>query len=579
MNQDQDEILSTISDDEERKITLVAKSITSLAQAVKELQSQMKEIDERLLNQETLVQEFQQSTQPSPPSSSSSLSTIVAALEIQKKKKKKKDFIKAYKAVISIAKALKQLPEIKEELTGVSSAICSIRTPESTTTSKSFNHLDDQITAASSSSSCSASNVNILRNIALSLSDVDTVTSFVSHDGDDDEHNDEISLDEGSSLHSAHSAPSLAYTRIQGESTIVKSLTSKQQKQRRQKLKLNNSKFCHENIGKDSQQQQQQQQIELLIKKHSERSLRLHLGITCIFVFSCLGCNLHSHYISDGMNTNNMIFSRVLSLLNTSTLSFDKDKEQSIDNTDTNTATNSTELNQHQEKEYVNENIDKRDIFKTQENNDDSIEIHPDRDFCENFLSINVSVLLPDTCDISGHGYEYEWKYEHDYTEDMIESTMDKTFMKKEDNLIFTTSMEEMTQTTIKDTNTYDTLDTEDFSEDNGTKNSQEERNVLDRIEHQPIVTTTGTTRSTYLCDSYEDSSIISLSNLCEQSEHDYAGLLTEKQTGILEPKEKGVLFLRPFRIALGVVAAIFVQGFFSFGMIGKFVILKQLMF
>ena len=126
-------------------IANIAKSVTTLAKAVADLQKQMKGMDQRLSEQE----------------STSSLMLGNNA------RKKKNEFLRAYKAVVSIAKALKVMPEIKEY--------------------KEENHSDgdgdidqnDQVHEAKDRGTS-----HLLRSIAQTLSDMETVASYVTQEDD-----------------------------------------------------------------------------------------------------------------------------------------------------------------------------------------------------------------------------------------------------------------------------------------------------------------------------------------------------------------------------------------------------------
>lgn len=133
-------------------IASIAKSVTTLAKAVSELQKQMKEFDQRLNDQE------------------SAASLLIG----DNTRKKKRDFLRAYKAVISVVKALKVMPEIQEYTEGTG------HEGESDHSRQSQEHLG-------------ANASQLLRTIALKLSDMETVASYVTQD-------DDVSTVEASSL-------------------------------------------------------------------------------------------------------------------------------------------------------------------------------------------------------------------------------------------------------------------------------------------------------------------------------------------------------------------------------------------
>jgi hypothetical protein len=122
-------------------IAHVANSVTTLARAVKDLQQQMETLEERISDQEA---------------SSSFVNGTNA-------RKKKAEFIRAYNAVISIMKALKIMPEMKDYMAnqGNGTRDGSEQQPPTATPDKS---------------------AHLLRTIALTLTDMETVASYVSQD-------------------------------------------------------------------------------------------------------------------------------------------------------------------------------------------------------------------------------------------------------------------------------------------------------------------------------------------------------------------------------------------------------------
>jgi hypothetical protein len=114
------------------QLTIVANSVSHLAKLVSDLQSQLKQLDARLSSQET-----------------ESLANY--------NQKKRDDFKDAYKGLVSIVRTLKMVPEIQDATRNLSSS-----------------HYQ--------SSSGADKSTNLLRTIAMTLNDVDTVASYVSND-------------------------------------------------------------------------------------------------------------------------------------------------------------------------------------------------------------------------------------------------------------------------------------------------------------------------------------------------------------------------------------------------------------
>ena len=119
-------------------IANIAKSVTTLAQAVSDLQGQLRTIEQRLSEYE---------------------STRVINSE-RDARRKKAEFVKAYKAVVAI---MKQLTALKEQKT--------IHEEETNTTCQHTN-----------SSFNTDRNAQLLRNIAMTLSEMESVASYVSRD-------------------------------------------------------------------------------------------------------------------------------------------------------------------------------------------------------------------------------------------------------------------------------------------------------------------------------------------------------------------------------------------------------------
>lgn len=119
-------------------IANIAKSVTTLAQAVSDLQGQLRTIEQRLSEYE---------------------STRVINSE-RDVRRKKAEFVKAYKAVVAI---MKQLTALKEQKT--------IHEEETNTTCQHTN-----------SSFNTDRNAQLLRNIAMTLSEMESVASYVSRD-------------------------------------------------------------------------------------------------------------------------------------------------------------------------------------------------------------------------------------------------------------------------------------------------------------------------------------------------------------------------------------------------------------
>ncbi|GFH44942.1 predicted protein [Chaetoceros tenuissimus] len=119
-------------------IANIAKSVTTLAQAVSDLQGQLRAIEQRLSEYE---------------------STRVINSE-RDARRKKAEFVKAYKAVVAI---MKQLTALKEQKT--------IHEEETNTTCQHTN-----------SSFNTDRNAQLLRNIAMTLSEMESVASYVSRD-------------------------------------------------------------------------------------------------------------------------------------------------------------------------------------------------------------------------------------------------------------------------------------------------------------------------------------------------------------------------------------------------------------
>lgn len=119
-------------------IANIAKSVTTLAQAVSDLQGQLRVIEQRLSEYE---------------------STRVINSE-RDARRKKAEFVKAYKAVVAI---MKQLTALKEQKT--------IHEEETNTTCQHTN-----------SSFNTDRNAQLLRNIAMTLSEMESVASYVSRD-------------------------------------------------------------------------------------------------------------------------------------------------------------------------------------------------------------------------------------------------------------------------------------------------------------------------------------------------------------------------------------------------------------
>ena len=122
-------------------IAHIAKSVTTLAKAISDLQKQMKILEERLSDQEA----------------STAFTTGIQA------RKKKSEFLRAYNAVISIMKALKIMPEMKDFIA---------------------NEVDGTRDSPNQQfpSAVPNKNAQLLRTIALTLSDMETVASYVSQD-------------------------------------------------------------------------------------------------------------------------------------------------------------------------------------------------------------------------------------------------------------------------------------------------------------------------------------------------------------------------------------------------------------
>lgn len=114
------------------QLTMVANSVSHLAKLVSDLQSQLKQLDARLSSQET-----------------ESLANY--------NQKKRDDFKDAYKGLVSIVRTLKMVPEIQDATKNLSSS----------------HHQP---------SSGPDKSTNLLRTIAMTLNDVDTVASYVSND-------------------------------------------------------------------------------------------------------------------------------------------------------------------------------------------------------------------------------------------------------------------------------------------------------------------------------------------------------------------------------------------------------------
>ena len=151
---------SNNENNETKNLTFIANSISSLAQAVKNLQFQMKKLDDRMTLQETKQQQQQQQQQQQEQQVKENKDSKSEHNDNNDMKKKKQDFIQAYKTVVSLVKTLKMIPELNHYLqscgTGTVAGTTSTRTP--------------------------TTNMNMIRNIALTFSDNDTVGSFISHD-------------------------------------------------------------------------------------------------------------------------------------------------------------------------------------------------------------------------------------------------------------------------------------------------------------------------------------------------------------------------------------------------------------
>ena len=246
-----------------QSLTLVAQNVSLLAQTVKQIQTQLHEIDIRIKNNE----KEQQKQHKYYSSSSSTIMTI------EQDKKKQKDFIKAYKSVMSIVKAFKLLPEIKEESQKTSSApLNNVIIPGNSNTSEYHNH--DGMPSSTTTNT-------LLRNIALTLSDVDTVASFVSN------------MDDGLSL-----------TSIKEEKEIG---TNHQKIYRRHIIPNDNEANDNNdiNITMNHKKNHKRVRVEMndiedMLTKHSKRSFRLHLLVTLICCYCCCV------FILQMVNTNNI---------------------------------------------------------------------------------------------------------------------------------------------------------------------------------------------------------------------------------------------------------------------------------
>ncbi len=140
------------SSDASLGIASIAKSVTTLAKAVSDLQKQMKDIDQRLAEQEAT-------------------SSLILG---NNARKKKNEFLKAYKAVMSIVKTLKVMPEIQEH-------------------KEEMDEGEDQNSQVDEGRARGTTSSQLLRSIAQTLSDMETVASYVTQE-------DEVSTAEASTL-------------------------------------------------------------------------------------------------------------------------------------------------------------------------------------------------------------------------------------------------------------------------------------------------------------------------------------------------------------------------------------------
>lgn len=148
--------MDTSRDDNSQQSTMriasIANSVTTLAKAVSDLQNQIKKMDQRLSEQE---------------------SASYMDGNASTGRHKKAEFLKAYKAVISIMRALKVMPEIKEYQEEESDSIKRDRGLDGDSNMNGTPARDKN---------ASSTHAQLLRSIAATLSDIETVASYVSQD-------------------------------------------------------------------------------------------------------------------------------------------------------------------------------------------------------------------------------------------------------------------------------------------------------------------------------------------------------------------------------------------------------------
>ncbi len=290
---EEEEESGNVGNSEGQSITLVAQSVTSLAQAVKNLQTQLQSIDERIQNHEQqlqsllLLQNQQQQEQVMMKqevqkiskteeecmniSDINKLAKYNNVNDIQKRiehdQKKKKDFIKAYKSVISIVKALKVLPEIKQVMNSQNiqqqhqQGMNHNTNINNNDIAASVNHDIDNsmIPQIIIENNDNRNATTMLRNIALTLSDVDTIASYVSNNTISNTHpnNDNSHYDDDDNL------------------TITDDTNSTLQ------LKLHKQEEQYHGVIHHSNKMDMVL-IERMLKQHSNNSFRLQIGLTLL---------------------------------------------------------------------------------------------------------------------------------------------------------------------------------------------------------------------------------------------------------------------------------------------------------
>jgi hypothetical protein len=439
---------------EGQSITLVAQSVTSLAQAVKNLQTQLQSIDERIQNHEQQLQSLQQQqelhkiiSEEEEPTGDKSAKHNVNYIEkrIENDQKKKKDFIKAYKSVISIVKALKVLPELKQILNsqnqqqhGINQNTNIHNNNNKDIVGSNNDNIDNtmipQIIIENNDDNRNAT--TMLRNIALTLSDVDTIASYVSNNSiSNHQNNDNINYDDDNL-------------------TITDATNSIQQPKLHQQ---------EENHGVNNNKMDMVL-IEKMLKQHSNNSFRLQVGLTllcCILIillnFILVQNNHHFHgYEGTGMSIHD-------------------------DLRDSRTISNNMERKSETEVGIMSDNDDETSVQKGQE----ADQVQPTQGF---FDEVNEE---------SGDGRDVE---EEESLSQMIGLSVEQDSGNVDRKDVLFEHMQDTEAELVKTDNEIEkTMDPNVYyNEDAKLKFSW--MNIVAKA---------------YLCESYEDSSIVSMTNLC----------------------------------------------------------------